>query len=278
MRAGLPEIRAPWMMMDDPALESEELEGLDQEIAFRRAPEFEDHIIETLPLPANLIEFPRELVATRKARPRLAEGPLRDELPAEPQLRIFEVEPEQISTEPVGAEEVVAEAPVWQGMLLDAPRVRAVAAEREVAVAGTAALMDMAPISRRVMAAAVDGCCIAAALVGFATAAAYVSGPRLQGMSKPLLVGAVVFTFALSALLYQFLFFWLNEATPGMRYARIGLCTFGESNPTRKAMRRRVMAQMLAVGPLGLGVLWAWMDGDRLAWHDRISRTYQRTY
>ena len=128
------------------------------------------------------------------------------------------------------------------------------------------------------MAAVVDGCCIAAGLIGFATVAAYVSGPRLQTMSKPMLAGAVVFTFAIAALLYQFLFFSLNEATPGMRYARIGLCTFGDSNPTRKAMRRRVMAQMLAVGPLGLGVLWAWMDDDRLAWHDRISRTYQRMY
>ncbi|HEV2577678.1 MAG TPA: RDD family protein [Acidobacteriaceae bacterium] len=271
----MPEPKArPRVYQDEVA--SEELEELEQEIAFRRAPEFEDHIIETLPLPANLIEFPRELVATRKARPRLAEGPLRDELPAEPQLRIFEVEPEQISTEPVAAEEIVAEAPVWQGTLLDAPRVRAVAPEREVAVA--AGLADLAPISRRVMAAVVDGCCIAAALVGFATVAAYVSGPRLQGMSKPLLAGALVFTFAIAALLYQLLFFWLNEATPGMRYARIGLCTFAEANPTRKAMRRRVMAQMLAVGPLGLGVLWAWMDGDRLAWHDRISRTYQRMY
>ena len=95
--------------IEDRALESEELAELDQEIAFRRAPEFVDHIIETTPLPANLIEFPRELVATRKARPRLAEGPLREELPPEPQLRIFEVEPEQISTEPVSAEEVVTE-------------------------------------------------------------------------------------------------------------------------------------------------------------------------
>jgi hypothetical protein len=29
------------------------------------------------PLAVNLIEFPRELVAARKLRPRLAEGPLR---------------------------------------------------------------------------------------------------------------------------------------------------------------------------------------------------------
>ena len=271
----MPEMRERSRAYED-EVASEELAGLEEEIAFRRAPEFLDHIIETLPLPANLIEFPRELVAARKARPRLAEGPLREELAPEPQLRIFEVEPEQISTEPVAAEEAVSEAPVWQGMLLDTPVVRAVMPEREVAAAGGP--VDAATVSRRVMAAMVDGCCIGVALVGFATVVSYISGPALQAMSKPLLAGAAVFTFAIAALMYQLLFFSLNGATPGMRYARIGLCTFAEANPTRKQLRRRVLAQMLAVGPLGLGLLWVVLDDDRLGWHDRISRMYQRMY
>ena len=45
-------------------------------------------------LPAKLIEFPRELIAARKSRPRIAEGPLAEEALAfeEPlALRIFEV-------------------------------------------------------------------------------------------------------------------------------------------------------------------------------------------
>ena len=133
------------------------------------------------------------------------------------------MEAEQISTEPVAAEEVVTEAPGWQGMLLDAAPARVAGREREVATATEG--MEIAPISRRLMAAMVDGCCIGAALVGFATVASYISGPELQAMSKPMLAGAVVFTFAIAALLYQLLFFSLNEATPGMRYARIGLCT-----------------------------------------------------
>src|SRR6185437_4526076 len=177
---------------EDRALESEELAELEQEIAFRRAPEFVDHIIETMPLPANLIEFPRELVATRKARPRLAEGPLREEAVPEPQLRIFEVEPEQISTEPVTAEEDVSEAPVWQGMLLDGPMMGPLPRPEAATAVGP---VDIAPVSRRLMAAMVDGCCIGAALVGFATVASYISGPGLQAMSKPMLAGAVAFTF-----------------------------------------------------------------------------------
>ncbi len=259
-------------------LESEELDELDQleqEIAFRRAPEFEDHIIETLPLPANLIEFPRELVAARKARPRLAEGPLREEMVAEPQLRIFEVEPEQISIAPATAEEVVTEAPGWQGLMLDAAPARAPRPQQHAA---TASLVDIAPISRRLMSAVVDACCIGVAMIGFWTIAAWISGPGLTAMSRPMLAVAVVFTLAIAATIYQALFFCLNDATPGMRYARIALCTFADATPTRRAMRRRLLAMLIAACPVCLGLLWAWMDDDRLAWHDRISRIYQRMY
>jgi uncharacterized RDD family membrane protein YckC len=254
--------------------ELDELDELDQEIAFRRAPEFEDHIIETLPLPANLIEFPRELVAARKARPRLAEGPLREEGVAEPQLRIFEVESEQISIAPAAPEEAVTGAPVWQGLMLDAAPVRAPRPHQHAA----ANLADIAPISRRLMSAVVDACCVAIAMIGFWTVAAWISGPRLTAMSRPMLAVAVVLTLAIAAMIYQVLFLSLNEATPGMRYARIALCTFAEASPTRRAMRRRLLAMLMAVCPLGLGMLWAWMDDDRLAWHDRISRMYQRMY
>ena len=80
-----------------------EAHALDEEIAFRQAPVFEEPAGPPVPLPANLIEFPRQLIASRKARPRYAEGPLRDEAEAAPgdgQLRIFEVDPAQIATSP----------------------------------------------------------------------------------------------------------------------------------------------------------------------------------
>src|SRR5271170_6188353 len=51
----------------------------------------EEPIAPVQPLPAKLLEFPRELVAARKARPRLVEGPLREEYDRESptsQLRI----------------------------------------------------------------------------------------------------------------------------------------------------------------------------------------------
>ncbi|HEX4154283.1 MAG TPA: RDD family protein [Acidobacteriaceae bacterium] len=252
-----------------------ELEQLEHEIEFRRSPEFADHKIETLPLPANLIEFPRQLIAPRKARPRLAEGPLREDMVAEPQLRIFEVEPEQISTKPSTAGEVAADAPEWQSLLLDGTPEPLPQPELQRQRAQS---LNIAPVHLRLMAAMVDGCCIGAAFLGFTAAAAEIAGSGLEALSKPALAGSALGALLLTALIYQLLFFTFAEATPGMRYARIGLCTFSDENPSRKAMRRRILATILAACPVGLGLLWVWMDDERLGWHDRISRMYQRAY
>ena len=52
--------------------------------------------------------------------------------------------------------------------------------------------------------------------------------------------------------LYQYLFFKYAEGTPGMRYAKIALCTFEDENPTRKAMCRRVLFLLLS------SLRWGW--------------------
>jgi len=252
-----------------------ELHELEQEIAFRLAPEFEPHVMETVAIPGNVIEFPRQLVAPRKARPRLAEGPLRDEAPVEPQLRIFEVAPEQISSEPVAP--VIAAGPEWQGLLLDAAKAAAPAAEHHAAQQFTLP-PQIAPVEHRLMAAAVDAACIGAAFVGFATLVVELTGTGLRVLPLPMVAACGAAVLALLFVAYQMLFFSLSEATPGMRYARLGLCTFGDRNPTRKALRRRVLATVLAACPLGLGLAWVFMDDERLGWHDRISRMYQRGY
>ncbi|HEY4354860.1 MAG TPA: RDD family protein [Acidobacteriaceae bacterium] len=252
-----------------------ELDDLEQEIAFRRAPEFEPHIIETTPIPANLIEFPRQLIAARKARPRLAEGPLREEVKPEPQLRIFEVEAEQISIEPATVES--SDAPEWQTLVLGGGAVHVPDAPPEAQMHFTLE-PQTAPLELRLMAAAVDGCCLLGAFVGFAAVVAEIAGPKLLELPRPLMGACAGCVLLAMYVLYQMLFFSFAEATPGMRYARIGLCTFSDQNPTRKAMRRRVLATLLAASPLGIGLAWAFMDEQRLGWHDRMSRMYQRAY
>ena len=252
----------------------EELRALEQEIEFRLAPELDTYVVDALPIPGNLIEFPRQLVAPRKARPRLAEGPLREDAPVEPQLRIFEVDPEQISMEP-SVEPAVA--PEWQSLLLEPAAAPAPSTPLDAQLQFTLQ-PQTASVELRLMAAAVDCFWIGLGFVGFAAVAVEVAGKSVRLMPIPLAgVSAFVVLLALFVL-YQMLFFSLNGDTPGMRYARISLCTFGDRNPTRKAMRRRVLATLLAACPLGLGLAWACLDEERLGWHDRMSRMYQRAY
>jgi hypothetical protein len=250
-----------------------ELHELEQEIEFRLSPQFAEHRIDTQPIPGNIIEFPRQLVAPRKARPRLAEGPLREEFEPLPQMRIFEVEAEQISVEPAPTES--AAAPEWQSLQLDATSAQSLPFERplEFAIAP-----QTAPLQLRVMAAMVDACCVVASFAGLAAAAAWASHARFQALPLPLVAGSVAGVLFTIFLIYKMMFFTLGEATPGMRYARIGFCTFADSNPTRKAMRRRVLASLLAACPIGLGIMWALLDSERLGWHDRMSRMYPRAY
>jgi uncharacterized RDD family membrane protein YckC len=260
------------------ALDEAESFALDDEIAFRQSPTFDDPTA-PIDIPANLIEFPRQLVAPRKARPRLAEGPLReeaDQTPKAAQLRIFEVEAAQISTAPSVVESV---APEWSSILLAAQPVSTVVEVPEAPFQPVFS-PQTAAFNLRLMAAIVDGCIITAALLVFIAAFAVTVGKLLGSshLSAQTAAIGVLGTLTVLTLLYQLLFFTLSEATPGMRYARIALCTFSDENPTRQAMRRRIFATVLAACPLGIGFLWAWLDEDGLGWHDRISRMYQRSY
>jgi uncharacterized RDD family membrane protein YckC len=229
------------------------------------------------PMHANLIEFPREIVATRKVRPRLAEG--RCAAAGEPigQLSIFEVDPGSISTEPEAANAVTEAAapswqePVWSRIQLDAqPRADAA---HEVAMAAPAPALQLAPLGWRAMAAVVDG----ALILGVFTMCALVAVvqmkaiPSMRAMELMSVAGLMVI-----GALYQWLFFALGEGTPGMKYASLSLCTFEDQNPIRAQLRSRLVALLLSVLPLGLGVAWAIFDEEHLSWHDRLSGTYQR--
>ena len=269
--------------------------ALDDEIAFRQYPVFDDFTISAVDIPANLIEFPRQLVAARRARPRLAEGPLREDAvhaPDAAQLRIFEVEAAHISTSPSPAyseSQAIALEPEWSSILLAAHPVSEAVASPEAPFSPTF-VPQTAPLALRLMAAFVDGCIVMAAWLGFVAAFALSAAkitarlypsPPIAVVSHPAIATlaiATAATLAIFLLLYQILFFTFSDATPGMRYAHIGLCTFSDENPTRRAMRRRIFAVLLAACPLGIGFVWAWLDEEGLGWHDRISRMYQRSY
>jgi uncharacterized RDD family membrane protein YckC len=222
-----------------------------------------------LPIHANLIEFPRELVATRKMRPRRVEGPLAAE-GLERQLSIFEVDPGTLAVPAAADDAAPAPDPQWSSIKLEAQPVN----EPEPPdPAATLAAVQLAPIGRRLMAALVDGALITCAFLASAVvAAAHITHPpaaRIVGL-------CAVSAFLLFAALYYALFLTLGESTPGMKCAGVSLCTFDGQIPTRAQLRSRLGALLLSMVPVGLGVAWALFDDDHLSWHDRLSRTYLR--
>lgn len=248
--------------------------------------------VEAHTIQANLIEFPRELVATRRIRPRNVEGPA-----VEPgaQLSIFEVDPGSIQTEapalvdpawaaaePLaaaaatdrtdGAQAAVSgskedwSAPEWSGMKLGAhPRVESAPV--------LANKLSLAPLTTRLMAGLVDGS-VAVAVATFLWLTLALGRSQMLTPRNAELMGVGALAFA--ALAYHAFFCLISMPTLGMRYARLSLCTFDEMIPTAPQHRRRFGAMVLSMLPLGLGMAWSLFDEDHLAWHDRYSQTYLR--
>ena len=117
--------------------------------------------------------------------------------------------------------------------------------------APAATAVDLAPITWRLLAIVVDCALVTAAFLAAALlAAAHASqlpGPRTAEL------GAALAVLVIGAA-YQAFFFALAGATPGMRYAGIGLCTLDGFNPSRAQRWGRLVALPLSVLPLGLGL------------------------
>jgi uncharacterized RDD family membrane protein YckC len=240
------------------------------------------------PIHANLIQFPRELVATRKVRPRRAEGPYAASLEAEGQLSIFEVESSAVSTEPEAASaraETGANTwvgPEWSGIELDEEPQKEIARPAPAKVerpnpgsttTTTMMVLPLAPLNQRILAAIVDFSLITAAFLAAVLVAA--SNTSVLPPVKEIELGAVV-AWALIGALYQAFFFILSRTTPGMDYANLALCTFAGKRPSLAQRCVRSAALFLSLLPLGLGVIWAIFDEHNLTWHDRLSGTYLR--
>ena len=138
------------------------------------------------------------------------------------------------------------------------------------------ALNEQASLADRLMSAMLDcgivwACFLVAVLVFTLSSAQLPRGESAE----------VLCVLGLGALgvFYSWLFMtWGGGSTPGMRYARLALCTFSDENATRRDAQNRIVATALALLPMGLGVLWALFDAEHLGWQDRMTKTYQRSY
>jgi len=228
------------------------------------------------PIHANLIEFPRELIATRRMRPRIAEAQCAtvDEYG---QLSIFEVDPTSISIDPAAPAMSTGSAQntwcgtAWTAIELDAqPRIES---EYQYEAPSPRMTLHQAPFGLRMMATTVDLALVLGAVCGVTLFAA-TELPHFPAIKTAEFLG-IAAVIAL-CVLYQGFFLYIGEATPGMRWAQISWCTFDDEYPSREERRGRLVAMLVSLLPMGLGALWAIFDEDRMCWHDRLSRTYLR--
>jgi uncharacterized RDD family membrane protein YckC len=195
--------------------------------------------------------------------------------PAQSQLSIFEVDPASISTEAAPAVDEPA-APVWMRAEESSSEFEPQPEERlleESRPRTTQGSIKLAPLNRRLMALVVDVSLTLAAFLSLALLLVSRAG-NLPGLHTVELATALAMLAIGTA--YQALFLVLARATPGMRYAGIALSTFEGRLPDRAQRCMRLAALLLSVLPLGLGLVWALFDEDRLMGHDRLSKTYLR--
>src|SRR5690348_10162004 len=193
---------------------------------------------------SNVIEFPRPLVPP---------PPRPDEL-AEPILDMPRI---------LDAPEAVPKQVPLGGIILQG--------EEASAPSDLELPLPVAPLSRRLVAAGLDGLLVAAATILFAFIANKIAVllPSARavlelGMALPAILWAV----------FQYVFLVYTGSTPGMRLTALRLSDFDGSVPDRATRRWRALAMALSAVSLGLGFLWCLLDEDTLCWHDRITRTY----
>jgi uncharacterized RDD family membrane protein YckC len=131
--------------------------------------------------------------------------------------------------------------------------------------------LQAAPLSKRLLAGAVDSLLMIAAFAAFAYIFFRITAiiPSLREAA-----GISVSLIALFWITYQYFLLVHAGTTPGLRLAHLQLSRFDGSAVPRRIRRWRVFASVLSGFSLGLGYAWCFLDEDRLCWHDRITRTY----
>jgi uncharacterized RDD family membrane protein YckC len=131
--------------------------------------------------------------------------------------------------------------------------------------------LQAAPMSRRLLAGAIDSLLVTTAFAVFVYIFFRVT-PIVPAVREA--VGISVSLIALFWAAYQYLLLVYTGTTPGLKLARLQLSRFDGAAVPRKIRRWRVLASILSGLSLALGYAWCFLDEDRLCWHDRITRTY----
>lgn len=203
--------------------------------------------------PAKLIVFPR---------PPMMQEPPRDQL-ADPVFdtpRILEV-PEMMDTMAIPLADITL-----QPDPLDDPCVPYIEPITELP-------FRVAPVSQRVFAEMMDTLLVVVATGIFTMILARMDASVLMHDKRAFMTLLLMVPAALWSI-YKYLFLVHSGITPGMQLAQLRLVDFDGQCPHSTPRRYRALSMLVSIFPLGLGLLWSFVDPDRLCWHDRISKTY----
>ena len=125
--------------------------------------------------------------------------------------------------------------------------------------------------THRAFAAAIDGSMILIACGFFLTTFRLLGGTFAFDKLMVLMLAASA---ALIGAFYGFVCVWGSGQTPGMRATGLTLIHFDGYPPDRVSRWMRYVAACLSYCACGLGILWALVDEETLAWHDHISKTF----
>ncbi len=123
----------------------------------------------------------------------------------------------------------------------------------------------------RLKAAAIDGVFFAVGLVLLAVPFLIAGGGVPVSRQALYLCGAAV-----GVLLVFYRLYWciLGADSPGLRLAGLRLLTFDGYRPSWQTRVLRFGVACLGTSALGLGLLWALVDDEGLAYHDHLSKTF----
>ena len=127
-----------------------------------------------------------------------------------------------------------------------------------------------ASVARRLGAGLIDAIFVGAACAVSAAIFRQMTHERMPPPEAAAVLGAAAIVFWAA---YQYLLLVYSGRTPGLWFAGLELVSLRGSRVTRERRRWRVFASYLSAVSLGLGYVWALMEPDKLAWHDRMTGT-----
>jgi uncharacterized RDD family membrane protein YckC len=124
--------------------------------------------------------------------------------------------------------------------------------------------------SLRLRAAAVDAVLSIAAIGIFASTFHFMGGRFSFGPALPGWVAAA----ALLGLTYHLFFALLGRNTAGAALYGLAVVNFDGLEPGAGLRVRRLAVALLSTAALGMGLIWALFDEERLTWHDQITKSF----